>query len=231
VSHRSAALIHGIDPIGEVADVTISSRKDGRAGSRHGVHTYLAALPDSQVTSKYGLPVTSVVRTVIDLARTLPFAEGVVAADCALRQGLVTQVELQVAAGECPRRRGSARLDRVVEFATGLAESPLESLARVAFSDQGLPPPILQMPIGGDGGFIGRVDFYWKRYRTIAEVDGALKYADPSRARAQLWRDKALRDAGYEVLHFDWHEITARPDYVAAAIRSAFRRGAQDPAA
>jgi hypothetical protein len=186
VSHRSAAIIHDIDLVGEVADVTISNRKDGRAGSRHGVHTYLAAVPDSQVTSKYGLPVTTAVRTVVDLARTLKFAESVVAADCALRQGLVTQAEMQMAASECPRRRGSAQIDRVVEFATALAESPLESLARVVFHDEGLPPPELQMPIVGEEGFIGRVDFYWKKYRTIAEVDGALKYADPSRARKQL---------------------------------------------
>lgn len=67
------------------------------------------------------------------------------------------------------------------------------------------------MPIAGEEGFIGRVDFYWKKYRTIAEVDGALKYADPSRARKQLWRDMALREAGYEVVHFDWREITTQP--------------------
>lgn len=115
----------------------------------------------------------------------------------------------------------------MVEFASGQAESPLESLARVAFDDQGLPPPELQVSIVGDKGFIGRVDFYWKQYRTIAEVDGALKYADPDRARKQLWRDKALRQAGYEVVHFDWREITQHPDQVASSIREVFERGSR----
>jgi Protein of unknown function (DUF559) len=63
--------------------------------------------------------------------------------------------------------------------------------------------------IRGKHGFIGRVDFLWRQFRTIAEVDGALKCnADPMRAHSQLQRDKELRSVGYEVEHFDWSEIT-----------------------
>jgi hypothetical protein len=226
ISHQSAALVHGIDLLdGDLSYVTISSHS-GRRGVRHGVHRYVVPLPDSHLTWRFSLPVTTPARTVVDLARTGTFAAGVVAADSALHQGLVAPLELRIAASECPSR-GSARAARVVEFASGLAESPLESLARVAFDDQGLPPPELQASIVGDRGFIGRVDFYWKHYRTIAEVDGALKYADPDRARKQLWRDKALRQAGYEVVHFDWREITQHPDQVASTLRAAFRRGIQ----
>ena len=70
--------------------------------------------------------------------------------------------------------------------------------------------------------------FYWKQYRTIAEVDGALKYADPDRARAQLRRDSLLRDDGFEVVHFTWQQITQTPEQVALSIRKAFRRGARN---
>lgn len=226
LSHQSAALVHEIDLVGgELARVTMYSRT-GRRGVRHGVHRHLASLPESHVTRKFGLPVTTPARTVVDLARTGTFAEGVVAADSALYRGLVAPLELRIVASECPSR-GSVQAVRVVEFASGLAESPLESLARVAFDDQGLPPPELQVSIVGDKGFIGRVDFYWKQYRKIAEVDGALKYADPDRARKQLWRDKALRQAGYEVVHFDWREITQHPEGVAGTLRETFRRGAR----
>ena len=75
--------------------------------------------------------------------------------------------------------------------------------------------------------FIGRVDFLWKQYRTIVEVDGVMKYADPYRARTQLRRDQRLRQAGYEVVHFEWHDIVAAPEAVAASIRAAFRAGSQ----
>jgi Transcriptional regulator, AbiEi antitoxin/Protein of unknown function (DUF559) len=105
------------------------------------------------------------------------------------------------------------------------AESPLESIGRVAFCELGLPPPELQVSIRRDE-FVGRVDFLWRRYRTIVEVDGAGKYDDKLLAMRQLRRDAKLREAGYEVLHFNWQEITEMPAQVGAAIRAAFRRGA-----
>ena len=55
------------------------------------------------------------------------------------------------------------------------------------------------------------MDFLWRHYRTIGEADGAVKYQNPARARAQLGRDARLRAAGYEVVHFTWPEITRAP--------------------
>lgn len=72
---------------------------------------------------------------------------------------------------------------------------------------------------------IGRADFLWRAYRTIGEADGAVKYADPARAMAQLERDARLRAAGFEVVHFTWQQITRTPDHVVASIRAAFQRG------
>ncbi len=129
---------------------------------------------------------------------------------------------------ECPRARGSLQAATVVEFADSLAESPLESLARVVFRDLKLPRPELQVRIEGAGSeFIGRVDFLWKNYRTIAEMDGLIKYNDPYRARDQLRRDQKLRSAGYEVVHFEWRDVTSDAAAVGAAIRAAFRAAGQ----
>lgn len=229
LSHRSAAVLHGIDLVGNVGDVTITGRPaTGRKGS-DGVHLYTTALPPEHVTTKFGVPVTTVARTVIDLARTATFADGVVAADSAIRKRLTSKSELRAALATSPRRRGAVQAARVVGFATGMSESALESIARVAFDHEGLPAPALQIWIpAATGEAIGRVDFYWERHKTIAEVDGALKYDDdPSRARAQLRRDKRLREAGYEVVHFTWPDITARPAEAADSIRAAFRAAAQ----
>ena len=231
LSHVTAALAHNIDLVGQVTEVCVTTGRLSRRGVRHGVRRYQAELPAWQISWKFGLPVTTPIRTVIDLARSLTVAEGVVAADSALRQGAIIPLDIRQAAADCSRRPGSAKLARVADLASGQAESPLESLARVVFDDGGLPPPVMQMPIHGVHGFIGRVDFYWKQYRTIAEVDGAAKYADPDRARKELWRDKALRKAGYEVVHFNWKEIMTEPDQVVASIRAAFARAARNPAA
>ncbi len=110
-------------------------------------------------------------------------------------------------------------------FADALSESPLESIARVAFRDCGLPPPELQAVLGTDGRIIARVDFYWKQFRTIAEADGEMKYDNRFEATFQLRRDAELREAGYEVVHFGWTDVFFTQTQVAATIRAAFRRG------
>jgi hypothetical protein len=170
------------------------------------------------------MQMTTAARTVVDLARTLPFRAGVIAADSALHQRLATKDELLSVLGLCSQWRGASVAADVIAFADARSESPLESIARVVFRDGGLPPPKLQALLG-TAEDVARVDFFWDKYRTIVEVDGAIKYADPTRAIAQLERDSWLRSLGYEVVHVTWEEITTAPEAVIARIREAFRRG------
>lgn len=164
-------------------------------------------------------------RTVVDVARTVPFTAGVVTADSALRMKLTTKEELRTVLASCRQWPGSIRAAEVIEFADKLSESALESICRVAFRDLGLPPPQLQVRVGNEYEELARVDFLWPEFSTIAEADGALKYADPDRARQQLWRDARLHEAGFQVVHITWTEITRYSDNVAAALRAAFQRG------
>ncbi len=228
-SHQTAAQLHGLDLLTKPSRVTLT-RPPGR-GSKSGkrnVYVHTAALPASHVGGRFALPVTTVPRTVVDLARELDFAAGVVVADSALHQHLASKKELRQVLAYCRQWPGAVKAARVIDFADGLAESVLESIARVLFHDLGFPPPELQVEIRGNHGFVGRVDFLWRQFRTIAEVDGALKYnADPTRARTQLRRDKELRAAGYEVEHFDWTEITQGRQDVDSSLRVTFARGRQ----
>jgi len=229
-SHHSAALIHGLDLLtsgtGETVAVTRPPGGTSSRTGRPGVRVHIAALPDGHVTTRRGLPITSVARTVIDLARTSSFLAGVVAADSALRTKQTSKVELRSVSTACARWPGIQMARRVVAFCDVRSESALESISRVAFRDHGLPPPELQVWVGNATGTIGRADFLWRKYRTVAEADGAIKYADPSRAMAQLKRDARLREAGFEVIHFTWPEITRAPAAVVASIKVAFRRAA-----
>ena len=227
-SHQSAAEAHGLDLLRRPSALVTLTRQPG-LGSKSGkpnVRVHTAELPAAHVGGRFGVPVTTVPRTVIDLARALDFRAGVVVADSALHQHLTSKKELRQVLADCRRWPGVRRAARVVDFADGLAESVLESIARVAFRDLGLPSPELQVTISDDD-FIGRVDFLWRQLRTIAEVDGALKYDDRNRAMAQLRRDKRLRGAGYEVEHFDWQEIVHEPEGVGRSLRAAFQRGRQ----
>lgn len=226
-SYEDAVLAHGLALLDRPpADVLVcrSDKAAIRSSRRAGVRERITWLPRDQVVIAGRLPVTSVPRTVVDVARTVPFRAGVVVADSALRLGKTTKAELKAVAKHCARWPGIERARAVIDFADGKSESALESISRVAFRDGGLPVPRLQAWLGGPGEITGRTDFYWPQYRTVAEADGAIKYADPEKAKLQLRRDADLRAAGFEVVHFTWQDITATPDVVVAAIRAAFRR-------
>jgi hypothetical protein len=228
-SHHSAARIYGLGVVSSERPATEITRPPGERGGhagRAGVRVHIAALPAEHVVSYRGVLLTSVPRTVIDLARTLPFAQGVAVVDSALYSGLTSKSELATVISDCGRWPGLRRAREVTAFSDARSESVLESLSRAAFSQAGLPPPDLQVWVGDDGEVIGRVDFLWRRYRTIGEADGALKYQTPARARTQLERDARLRAAGYEVVHFTWPQITRAPAQVIEDIQVAFRRGA-----
>ena len=223
--------MHGLGllarPDPDVVTITRPATTSRGRRLRIGVRSHTAGLPGHHIDVKGGIPVTSVERTVVDLARTLPFAAAVVTADSALYGKKTTLNRLYRVLLDCRGWPGTRSAADVLDFSHPLAESPLESISRVAFRDGGLPPPALQARIAGSRGTIGRVDFLWVEQRTIAEADGAMKYADPGRARSQLRRDTELRRAGYEVVHFTWRDITACPGEVIGQILDAFERSAR----
>lgn len=224
-SYHSAATLHRLDLLKPSPDgvVTLTLPPPGRWGRPHsaGVVFHAAELPPAHVTSLYRLKVTTVARTVADLARTLPFMDAVVVADSALRAEKATKPELRHTLDSCASWPGVRQARRVVAFADERAGSVLESAARVVFDESGLDPPELQATIHGPG-FAFLVDFCWRKHRVIAEADGLAKYADRKDLIAQFQRDRLLRDAGYRVVHLTWRELFETPELVITRIRQAF---------
>lgn len=225
-SHRSAALTYDLGMLGEVPSVVTVTRPPGAPGRDllRGVHVHRAGLPDPDVWERYGVPVTTPARTVIDLARALPFREGVVVADSALHQGLTGSGQLHAVLATCHPWPGINRAEAVVAFADAGAETALESVARVMFAERGLPRPETQVEIADSDGPFARVDFLWRAYRTIGEADGLLKYTDAEVLRAEKMRQERLESLGYQVVRFTWHQVIYEPSQTAARIRAAFAR-------
>lgn len=224
-SHQTAALLHGLDLFPAAPDTVTLTRPPTRrrSGRRRadGVFFHTAELPDEHVARKLGAAVTTVPRTIVDLARVSPFMSAVVTADSALRADLTTKAAMLAVCSDCAGWPGVRQARQVVDFADGRAESVLETCARVVFAKRGLPSAELQATITGPN-FRYSVDFYWPGHNLIAEADGDVKYADPSRARRQLARDQQLRDLGYKVVHFTWRELFGAPSTVAGRISKAF---------
>lgn len=229
----SAARILGFELLGQVAaDPVLLTDAPGVKGThRNGYLLRSAELPGHHRAVRHGVPVTSAARTVVDLARTQSFREGVVVADSAMHQGLVTADQLRDVIEDCAAWSGIARARRVVDFADPRAESVLESVSRVAMHEQNLPAPRTQVTLGDVSGPRCRVDFLWDDVRVVGEADGLGKYEpDGGRSardilRAEKRPEEWLADAGYEVVRWGWEDANDAPR-LAQRMRAAFARGA-----
>jgi predicted transcriptional regulator of viral defense system len=224
-SHESAISIFRLNIADVPAKVSLTRPriKSGRVRLK-GVSIHRAALPPDHRAVLLGVPVTTPARTVVDLARSGSFRDGVVTADAMLHARLTTHDELRTVLAACANWPGAAQARRVIQFADAKSESALESIGRVIFAEQGLPAPECQVQITVRPGLVFRVDFRWKKFRTIAEADGLLKYSDPSALRSEKLRQEALSDLGYEIVRFTWKQLHQDPAGVADRIRHAFAR-------
>jgi Protein of unknown function (DUF559) len=228
-SHESAATLRGLDLLNGLSagTVHVTVPPGERAGSyrQANVIRHSAALPEAHVTKLLGVPTTTAGRTVVDIARSGTFMAGVVTADSALHERWASKTELRRVLAACEGWPGIGNAIKVVDFASPLAESVLESCARVVFHERGLPPPELQVVIfGQDGSKIARVDFFWREYGVVAEADGLLKYQTGADAIAELKRDRVLREQGLDVIHFTWQELFREPERVVRRTLAAFER-------
>ena len=231
VSHHSAAVLHGL-PVWLPRDVRVHVTRIGTGQRRALLHVNPAPLADDDIVLVDGLLVTSVARTVLDLARTRSMEQAVAAADHALRAGLPPDLFTE---GLARMRRwpGVCAARRVVAFADPRAESVGESVSRVRMHRDGLPKPDLQVEIlGAFGEVIARVDFYWVAFRTVGEFDGKKKYGElvPAGQTAadvvfdEKRREDAVRGQDHEFVRWIWEDCW-RPGVIRHRVLAAFGRG------
>ena len=226
----SAALVHGLTtwrlPLGRVHVLRPAS-----SGARRGrlVQVHTAALTDDDVVGVGTTAVTSIVRTVVDVARCVPFEKAVVVIDDALHRHLVTRPELERVLDRTPTARGTPAARRAVAFAHPGAGSPGESRSRVAMHRVGLAPPRSQWPITDSSGrLIATGDFGWPDQRVLGEFDGRMKYGRGLRPGqspgdavvAEKLREDEVRDQDIRVVRWIWPELD-RFQVVAARLERA----------
>lgn len=203
-SHTSAAVLWGL-PLYGIRPRHVHTLIDGRRHTRTeaGVMRHDMAVKAQHVADVGGLRCTSLGRTVFDLARILPFAGAVAAADAALRSvavrghvqdaeiAAVWRDELQELAGA--GLRGVRQAREVIDFADGRAQLPGESVSRVHLRTLGYRGVDLQVPVAGADGDNYFLDFGFPRSRCFGEFDGEDKYLDASLRQAST-PDQAVLD-------------------------------------
>ena len=225
-ARRSSALIQGLPLLGLAMPqrpqlVSAPKTASLRANNRHERY---AALPAADTAMCGGTRVTAPARTVVDLAGTETFRSAVVVADAVLRAG-TTREELAAVAARCASWPRGLSAQRVLAFADGLAESPLESISRVAAHELDLPAPELQIEVWVGLERIVRADFLWRSFNTIGLADGAVKYNSREDVMAEKWQIERLEDFGFEVVRWGWDHAYRPAGVLDVKLRRGFLRG------
>lgn len=209
-SHGTAALLHGLVLLHPArADrlvLTVPPATKGHSDPP-GVHFHRAGLCAEHVCAVGGVIVTTIARTLVDLARGLPLLDGLVAMDAALHSGQVTAAELGAVVEQCRRWPWIRRAAQAVALADPAAESPLESQSRLFFLSHDIPMPASQVRLTRGGLFLARSDFWWEAQRVAGEADGLAKYTDADVLRAEKLRQERIESAGIRVARWTWHDI------------------------
>jgi len=173
--------------------------------------------------------VTTVSRTLFDLAGVEPKGRVEIALDDALARKLCTlrQVNQVFFALARRGRRGTAAMRELLEErGEGYVPpaSALERLARKVFEEHGLEMPDFELNLGDDD-WIGRVDCVWRSSRLVVELDSESYHGSRSARDADRKRDNRLMATGWRVLRVTWEDLKERPAETVAQIKAALKAG------
>ena len=220
LSHWSAAALWMIRPNSRsIIDVTTPHK----SRTWDGIRRHHKALPADEVTIEEGIPVTTVPRTIFDLAATEP--AGVV--ENLLREMEFRQLRDRLSLWDLveryPRRRGVRRvrlaLKRLEEDPEGRRRNALEERFAPFLRGHRLP-----LPRFNDWIFLGskrfQVDCHWPEMREIVELDGWEGHKTRTAFREDRARDRVFRVHGFGVTRLTWNQLDDEPEQVAADLRA-----------
>jgi hypothetical protein len=228
LSHDSAAAVHGLELLyPDTVHVHLTNGLSGGGYTRARRIVHPGILSDDEVVEIDGVLVTSLERTVVDVAlASSRFAQSLTVLDGGLAHGL-TDDSLQGAFSTPSRGVSLAR--RALRFADGRSESPGESWSRAQMIEDDLRLPDLQVEYQLRSGRTARCDF-GVRDVFVAEFDGLVKYRrdmrdgeDPEDVviREKI-REDELRDLGLDVARWIWSDLTAHR--VTSIVRAHYSR-------
>lgn len=204
-SHRAAAALWRLPGI-EPAPLEVMVGRE-RWHRLPGVMCHQSVeLSSAERTSVGAVPVTTIERTVFDLARYVTIRRLEEAVDDALRRGLTTMDHLieKFATFARPGRRGLTRIRAVLAMrdpAAALPESVQERRLVRLLERHGLPRPTLQFEIRDRNRVLARVDAAYPDRRIAIEYDSYMFHGGRRKHEVDLARRNRLEALGWRVLH------------------------------
>jgi Protein of unknown function (DUF559) len=214
VSHRSAARLHELRSYGYTRiEVTIPKRS-ARTHSGVAVHRS-TTLTDQDVTIANNIPVTTIARTLFDLAEVVTPRQLERAFDQAeILEALDARaIDDQLARNSM--RRGAKAIRHVLNthyIGSTPTENDFEEALLALTRSLGLADPTAQYYIDpGDGEPLIRADFAWPDRKIVVETDGRKTHGTRQAFETDRRRDQRLTAAGWTVIRTTWRQLNHRP--------------------
>ncbi len=190
-----------------------------KSRSHGAIRRHFSVLPDDEMTEHDGIPVTTVPRTIFDLAANEPPR----VAEAALRQSEYLQLHDRLSLPhllERYPRRGGARAIREClsgrRETVGRTRSWLEEVFLPFLDRHGLPRPRQLNAQIEAGGRWFEVDCFWPHSKAVVELDGFAAHGTRIAFREDRARDRVLRVAGYGVTRIAPEQLDEEPEAIAS---------------
>jgi len=241
ISHSTAARLHGLalPPwLSDSDELHLSKPRELPQLRRKGIAGHnVSALP-GEVEIDDGIRISTKARTWLDLARILPLRELVCMGDQLIRiprpefEGrslpFTSLEELRHMVGLHRNLQGIVRAREALDLMRVGADSPPESLLRLAMADANLPDPELQLKLY-DRAKSPSADAGYRSQRIALQYDGA-HHLDEIQRHSDRRRDKAFQAAGWTVLKFTEYDLNDGFQDAVQRIKRALRQARIDPA-
>ena len=215
LSHRSAAALLGLRPDGRSSVDVIAAGRGRR--SRRGITLHSASgLKSGDHGTCDGIPVTSVPRTLLDLAAVVDARQLERAFEAAERMRLLDMRALHELAHRSRGHHGLGAFRRLIDHLHDVPETATELERRFIdlCDNHALPRPACNVALEG---FV--VDALWPHARLVAELDSFGFHRTRAMFESDRARDATLQLAGYRVLRITSRRMEHDADRVAEAIR------------
>jgi very-short-patch-repair endonuclease len=224
ISHRSAGALWAIRQNNRIPiDVTVPGRSRHR---RKGIDVHLVRHLDRRdVTAIDGIPVTTVARTLLDLAEVVPQNQLRRAINEADYRKLFDLKAVKDVRARSPGRRGlkplTAALNAVVPEER--TRSDLEEAFLDFCEQRSIPRPKVNRHRNGK-----ELDMTWPRYGLIVELDGYQGHSTRRVFESDRRRDARHLLAGLQTVRVTDHWLTKAPDDLEATLKQLMARRAAD---
>ena len=212
LSHYSAAYVWGLMDDPEWAYVTLTRGQCRKPG----IESRTLDLPRADRTIRWGIPVTTPARTIIDLAHAAEDLEQMIAEARVTR--ILTERQLREAVERGRRRPGTRAVTDILDgkYGPALTRSEAERRLLGLIRAAQLPEPRVNAMVGGY-----EVDFHWPAEGVIVEVDGFAYHSSRVSFETDRARDAALTALGLRIIRVTWRQLNEAPEAVIARLAGA----------